>query len=131
MDIFKKKHKGYFNIEMYNNYKIAVCVNLDAKEINTYLTKINFTDFDITQEYIDSVSGVLFRNLNKAVLILPKDIQTYNFNEALAILTHECYHATTRVLQYIGATHDNSSEECYAHLHEYIVLKVLNIINKE
>jgi hypothetical protein len=39
----------------------------------------------------------------------------------LSIVVHELYHATNRILQYIGANLNSESEECAAYLLDYLV----------
>ena len=114
--------KGVVKIKIFGNYKLHIILTDDIKEaVKEYRLKIqhHFTDID------DKFDGV-------HIPVQDSSLESYLFlvSTKPGVIAHEVFHAVTRILDLIGVSLVEESEETYAYLLGYIVDEVHTILDK-
>lgn len=125
----KKKKINYFIVEV-DLYKVDVMVvGGDIEGAIEWLSNKNVTDSDI--ESIKSNSndqGNVLLLSNNAIYLHVMDREKTNF--WTSVLVHEVFHAASFLLKSKGIELDESSEEAYAYLIEFIYYKIMEQLDE-
>lgn len=125
----KKKKINYFIVEV-DLYKVDVLVVVgDIGGAIEWLSNKNVTDSDI--ESIKSNSndqGNVLLLSNNAIYLHVRDREKTNF--WTSVLVHEVFHAASFLLKSKGIELDESSEEAYAYLIEFIYYKIMEQLDE-
>ena len=126
----KKKKINYFIVEV-DLYKVDVMVVVvgDIEGAIEWLSNKNVTDSDI--ESIKSNSndqGNVLLLSNNAIYLHVMDREKTNF--WTSVLVHEVFHAASFLLKSKGIELDESSEEAYAYLIEFIYYKIMEQLDE-
>jgi len=114
--------KKILKIDLYGGYILNIIVtNNIIKSISKYSNKINYTDN--IDPIIDGIHACHNNKSYKSYLFITP-------NGTLSTVSHEAFHATLKIMEYIGAELNEGSEESYAYLLGYIIDNILQTINK-
>ena len=109
-------YRKILKIELYGNYRLHILVSKNIQEARDRYNDL----IGHTCEVGNTTSGM--HSYGKA------DYESYLFitpNSPNSTIVHESFHATLRVMDYIGADLNDGSEESYAYLLDYIFDKVV------
>lgn len=107
IDLFKK------DIAFFNGSSV--------NEINNFLKKFNYS---VDEKEFQRICGKFIMFENTASLVWVRD-KTKNINP---VLSHEIFHCAVAILNSIGVSFSDSSEEVYAYLIEEITRKILKVL---
>ena len=107
-------------------FEIMVCFGDKSKmfkSLEKYISKCDLIDFK--KRTFKKGCYSMFNGGQSLIWIYrkPLDIQD------LSLLNHEIFHAVTYILERVGITLSESSEETYAYLTQYLTEKIYNELN--
>jgi len=107
-------------------YKIVFIFDETDEQVERLLKRYNLSTAEFLEKTFKLGRCTKFTNNMIVVRIrkLPKN------PEYKSVLSHEVFHVVTFIMDGIGASHSDSSEECYAYLTDYITKKVYERIDK-
>lgn len=114
-------------LDIYNRDVVVHCGGV--KQLRKYLS--GFMSQEVCKEICDSLYDC---ELGRTLEIKNSDILVYLPKEptdakSLGVLIHELFHATYFVLQKAGIVCNDSADEAYAYLLEFLVEKTLNALS--
>lgn len=114
-------------VDIYNRDVLVHCGNL--KPLRKYLSK--FLSQDAIKEICDSLRdcklGQTLQIENSGILVyLPKDPSD---TKDMGVLVHELFHAAYFILQKAGIDCNDSADEAYAYLLEFLVEKAFSSLS--
>lgn len=112
MGIIKKKK---IKVPIYDQFTLTMFISDNLVEDVEAITKSKF-------EY--GFGGMFFYKKNSCDLLI--GIEKDSLSNSL--IAHECFHATRYILEYVGITLEESSEEAFAYLLGYLVEEVDKLV---
>lgn len=112
-------------ISFYNDLfrvQIFAFIDVDQKLFKEFMLK----RYDYDVEDVQYMSGAAVECTKRDRL----EIVIWTREEDIAALTHECLHAASIILRNRGVSFAKESEEVYAYLQEWIIMKIINKHNK-
>lgn len=112
MSIIKKKK---FKLPIYDQFTVTVLISDDlAQDV-----------FNITNEpYDTNYNGVFFHKKNGTDVFIGFEKDKIK----PGLVAHECLHATCYILDYVGISLTEESEEAYTYLISYLVNEVYKLV---
>lgn len=109
--------KKTFKVPIYSQFKMTIIISDSIVDIVQ----------DMTKEVDYSFDGMFFCKTNRSSeLYIGLDKSKLN----MGLISHECFHATAYILNYLDTPLSNDTEEVYAYLMQYFIDQIDDLLKK-